>query len=66
MAQSFKIGDIVRLKSGSPKMTVKGPKMITPFDGSPYPHASEVVCVFFNDKHEEKVHVFEQDMLEKD
>jgi len=53
MAREFKPGDVVRLKSGGPWMTVIG-------DSLPPTNETEVVCVWFNphDLNESKVSEF--------
>jgi uncharacterized protein YodC (DUF2158 family) len=51
---SFKAGDVVKLRSGGPIMTVKG---ITAT-------GSALFCMWFNDKDEVKEHLFAPEMLE--
>ena len=54
--QKFKQGDVVRLKSGGPKMTVY-------FYQDNYGQKGRVVCEFFADN-EKKQELFEENMLE--
>jgi len=62
--QKFKPGDVVQLKSGGPEMTVRGYKMIQPFDAPAYPSDTEVECEWFDDKNQRQKGTFNQDTLE--
>ncbi len=48
MNKKFQPGDVVQLKFGGPKMTVRGYKKIQPFDGQPYDSDTEVNCEWFD------------------
>nr|WP_281722858.1 DUF2158 domain-containing protein [Nitrosomonas nitrosa] len=49
----LKKGDVVRLKSGGPKMTIK------------FIEGETVACVWFNEKNQKQEAAFEAEMLEK-
>ena len=63
MAQKFKTGDIVQLKSGGPEMTVKEYKRVTKPDLTGAVSDNELICEWF-DKNELKTGYFHQDSLE--
>jgi uncharacterized protein YodC (DUF2158 family) len=50
----FTVGDVVRLKSGGPTMTVQSAQ-----------YADEVVCTWFGEKNKREFSPFHQDTLEK-
>lgn len=64
MAQQFKKGDVVRLKSGGPDMTIEHYKMIV---GISYSKESDdiVLCSWFDIKGELQSREFQQEALEK-
>ena len=56
MAESFNVGDTVRLKSGGPRMTVES---LEQFDGM-----DTVSCVWFDEKNEVQRQTFPADIVE--
>lgn len=63
MAQSFKKGDSVKLKSGGPTMTIEGYKLITPYDEEAYEGDTHVECTWFMNQKLERA-TFHQDAVE--
>jgi uncharacterized protein YodC (DUF2158 family) len=63
MEEKFKIGDVVQLKSGGPKMTVQNTTTYS-FMGDPMPFSGQIDCAWFENvkSHTGKFH---QDMLDK-
>ena len=57
MPDNFEPGDVVRLKSGGPNMTIDS---IETFDGRP-----QATCVWFDDKNERQTGVFDLVTLDK-
>ncbi len=49
MEAKFKVGDTVRLKSGSPKMTISENKMSISVSGEVMTFTGYVRCTWFND-----------------
>jgi uncharacterized protein YodC (DUF2158 family) len=60
--EDFQIGDIVRLKSGGPKMTICGSRDSDYISGAP---GAPIDCVWFNQEEEMKTASFLQGTLEK-
>lgn len=61
-AQVFDKGDVVRLKSGGTKMTVKGYKSMLGLGSIPKESSTEVICIW-NDG-SDKQRTYHQDLLE--
>ena len=59
MADKFKIGDVVRLKSGGPNMTVANYDVYA-FEGS----EKKYLCKWFDDKHKPAELLFKEEELE--
>lgn len=60
MSEAFKVGDIVRLKSGGPRMTVEHVGAGDgPLGGGPY-----VACTWFDDANKPQSRRFKPDALE--
>ncbi|MDR0834653.1 MAG: DUF2158 domain-containing protein [Candidatus Symbiothrix sp.] len=65
MDKKFKIGDVVCLKSGSPKMTVvRYEKVLKRNSLTEMEESSKVECNYYDDKGELRKPYFEQDLLE--
>jgi len=65
MADKFKTGDVVQLKSGGPIMTVVGYHVAHFPDGTSQTSDTNVECTWFNEKNERKSSTFHEDTLEK-
>jgi uncharacterized protein YodC (DUF2158 family) len=57
MAEQWKVGDVVRLKSGGPAMTVAGL--------GPYSRAG-ILCTWFDEKNKKSEELFLPDTLERE
>jgi uncharacterized protein YodC (DUF2158 family) len=57
--QNFKIGDVVRLKSGGPNMTVSG------YDVYGYNDTKKYLCRWFDEKHKPSELTFLDEELER-
>jgi uncharacterized protein YodC (DUF2158 family) len=58
MADELKVGDVVQLKSGGPKMTIEG------IDAYGLENYKQAICVWF-EKSKRETHVFELTSLQK-
>jgi uncharacterized protein YodC (DUF2158 family) len=58
MAQKFKVGDVVRLKSGGPSMTVAN------YGRYNYDKKEKYLCRWFDDRHKHSEGVFSEEELE--
>lgn len=65
MNKIFKSGDIVRLKSGGPKMTVNKNVDVSQFDGT-IKFYGDVECKWFDEQNNNFTEKFKQDTLELD
>ncbi len=63
MNTKIKPGDLVKLKSGGPKMTVKGFKKIRGMKGNTIDY-DIIICQWFNDNNELNSQEFKVDTLE--
>jgi len=66
MEENFKIGDLVRLKSGGPLMTISSATKTTSFNGGPSKFTGKFKCTWFDAKNEPQFQEFHQDTLESD
>jgi len=61
-AQIYDKGDVVRLKSGGPNMTVKGYKSMAGLGSIPKESSTEVICIWNDGSDNQRA--YHQDLLE--